>query len=320
MSTVNTGNQTIVWKFTTPLRAEYLNKAISSLTGPGLATRPSCTCTASSGVGNLTINPFSLFVEPKDKKSTFVDENGNRPITSLVKIYVEEPVSMLIHDNTVAIGFTYSFTNNGVDQPLWYGDFVILTIGDIAAFDGIIIATVQHYTDGGTTYYSVRTSGADISDALLREEGWNPLCWVSVVSPRRMVTETGGTGAYNQFEVRTHNEQFNHYVSGHNGLTWLSNLRWTFPIDMSVDPTGDRGTRAPNRYCAFNVNSEGFNLCNNSPALPILECKGGIIALADAACSLGGIPLTSFVNQIVLRPNDQEKINCYFNTDTMFIM
>jgi len=321
MSTVNIGNQTIVWKYTTPLRAEYLNRLVAGLTGPGLASRPKCTVSTSAGVGNLTINPFSLFIEPNDKKSSFETEDGKHPVNSLVKVFVEEPVSLVVNTNIVAVGFTYSFTNNGQNQPVWYGDFVLLAANDVEAFEGIIIATVQHYTDSSTgmTYYSVRTSGADISDILLNEEGWNPNCWLSLVSPRRMVVEAGGTGNYNQFEVRSHNSMFSHYVSGHAGLSLLSNLRWTIPVDPIYDPTGDRGTMMPNRFCAFNINSEGFNLCNYSAALPILECKGGIIGLADAACSLGGVVGTSFANQIILKPNDQEKINCYYNEDTLFI-
>jgi len=318
MSTVNTGNQTIVWKFTTPLKAAYLNKLIAGLTSPGLASRPNCTVTTSNGIGNVTINPFSLFIEPKDKKSTFTDEDGNNPINSLVKIMVEEPVQLNVNNTSVAIGFTYSFTNNGADQPLWYGDFVILAAGDIAAFDGIIIATVQHYEYNGIVYYSVRTSGADISDVLLVEEGWNPNCWVSLVSPRRMLTEAGGTGSYNQFEVRSHNNQFSHYISGHNGLNLFSNLRWTIPGGPN-DTTGERGMLMPARYCAFNINSEGFTLCNSSGTLPIQNCKGGIVGVADAACSLGGDITTSFANRIVMKPNEQEKINCYYIDDTMYI-
>ena len=322
MSTVNKGEQTIVWKYTTPLRAEYLNKLISGITTPGLVTRPKCTVTTASGTGTVIINPFSLFIEPHDKKTDFESEDGRHPIMSLVKVYVEKPVEMIINTTAVAIGFTYSFSNNGSDQPLWYGDFVVLAASDMADFDGVVIATVQHYLDTGTgiTHYSVRTSGADISDALLVEEGWNPHCWVSLISPRRINIESGGTGCYNQFEVRTHNDKFSHYISGHAGLDLFHNLRWNFPIDVNFDPDGQRGTKMPARYCAFNVNSEGFTLCDSSETLPMMNVHGGILAVVDVFCSRGGNPDTSFANQMVVSPNDQEKINCFFDNETMFIL
>lgn len=322
MSTVNEGEQTIVWKYTTPLRAEYLNKLIAGVTSPGLITRPKCTVVTASGTGSVTINPFQLFIEPHDKKATFVDEDGKNPIVSLVKVYVEKPVTKIINTNTIAIGFTYSFSNAGNDQPIWYGDFVTLTASDMDSFDGVIIATVQHYLDSGTgiTHYSVMTSGADISDALLVEEGWNPHCWVSLISPRRMNIESGGTGSYSQLEVRSHNDQFAHYISGHAGLNLLSNLRYNFPVDINFDPTGERAIKLPATYCAFNVESDGFNLSDSSDTLPITNVHGGILAVVDASNSISSNPATAFANKLVIKPNEQEKINCFYSEGTMYIL
>ena len=323
MSTVNVGKQTIVWKYTTPLKAEYLNKLIAGVTSPGLISRPKCTVVTASGVGSVTIDPFSLFIEPHDKKASFEGEDGKHPIVSLVKIFVEESVKLVVNTSTIAIGFTYSFSNtDGTDQPLWYGDFVTLTVSDIAEFDGVIIATVQHYIEGGVTYYSVKTSGADISDALLIEEGWNPNCWVSLISPRRMNVEDGGTGYLNQLEVRSHNEQFAHYISGHAGCDMHSNLRYTFPnTDVNFDPNGERALRLPARYCAFNVNSEGFNLCDSSDTLPIEHVHGGILTVIDAQCSMAPVDnQTAFANNLNIKPNNQEKINCFFSEGTMYVL
>ena len=322
MSTVNEGEQTIVWKYTTPLRAEYLDKLIAGVTSPGLISRPKCTVATASGTGSVTINPFQLFIEPHDKKASFVDERGKAPIINLVKVYVEKPVTRVVNTSTTAIGFTYSFSNAGIDQPIWYGDFVTLTASDIDEFDGVIIATVQHYLDSatGVTYYSVTTSGADISDALLVEEGWNPHCWVSLISPRRINIESGGTGCYNQLEVRSHNNQFSHYFSGHVGLDKLSNLRWNFPIDVNFDPDGQRATKLPARYCAFNVESDGFTLSDSSDTLPIERVHGGILAVADAQDTLSGNPETAFANRVDIKPNEQEKVNCFFHEGTMFIL
>jgi hypothetical protein len=324
MSTVNEGEQTIVWKYTTPLRAEYLNKLIAGVTSPGLITRPKCTVVTASGTGSVTINPFQLFIEPHDKKATFVDEDGKNPIISLVKVYVEKPVTKIINTNTIAIGFTYSFSNAGNNQPIWYGDFVTLTASDMDSFDGVIVATVQHYLDSGTgiTYYSVKTSGADISDALLVEEGWNPNCWISLISPRRINLEVGGTGCFNQLEVRSHNEQFAHYISGHAGCDMHSNLRYTFPTtDVNFDPTGERALKLPARYCAFNVNSEGFNLCDSSDTLPIEHVHGGILTVVDAQCSMAPVDnQTAFANNLNIKPNNQEKINCFFSEGTMYVL
>ena len=76
----------------------------------------------------------------------------------------------------------------------------------------------------------------------------------------------------------------------------------------------------PARYCAFNVNSEGFTLCDSSETLPMMNVHGGILAVVDVFCSRGGNPDTSFANQMVVSPNDQEKINCFFDNETMFIL
>ena len=323
MSTVNVGSQQIVWKYTTPLKAEYLNKLVSGLTTPGLVSRPKYTVTTASGSGSVKIGPFQLFIEPHDKKADYESENGTHPIKDLVKVFVEEDVTLDINTNTIAIGFTYSFSNHGSNQPLWYGDFVTLTAGDMDEFDGIVIATVQHYLDSSTgiTHYSVHTSGADISDTLLVEEGWNPNCWVSLISPRRINVEVGGTGCFNQLEVRSHNNQFSHYISGHAGCNLLSNLRYTFPnTDVHFDPDGQRATKLPARYCAFNVNSEGFSLCDSSDTLPIVRTHGGILAVVDADCSIGGDPNTAFANNLVISPNEQEKVNVFYYDGTMYVL
>ena len=325
MSTTNIGEQVIVWKYTTPLRADYLNKLIAGVTTPGLITRPKLTVTTASGTGSITINPFSLYIEPHDKKADFEDENGNHPIVNLVKVYVTKATTLIVNESAVALGFTYSFSNtDGTDQPLWYGDFVVLTASDIAEFDGVIIATIQHYKDttSGITYYSARTSGADISDALLREEGWDPNCWVSLVSPRRMNVENGGTGYLNQLEVRSHNDQFAHYISGHAGCDMHRDLRYTFPnTDVNFDPTGERALKLPARYCAFNVNSEGFNLSDSSDTLPIEHVHGGILTVVDAQCSMAPVDnQTAFANNLNIKPNNQEKINCFFSEGTMYVL
>lgn len=323
MAQVDVGQQKIGWKFSTPLQADYLNTFLAGVTTPGLLTRPKFSLVRTSTGVDVTIFPFSLLIVPTDRKSTEEDENGRYPVQRLVKITTTTNVTLSASYSTVAIGFTYSFTNNSFTQTQWFGEFVFLNGEQIRTFDGLIIATVQCYENltstGMERFYSVSTSGADISDALLREEGWNPDCWLSLVHPARTLN-----GRYTMLEVRKHNERYIGYISGHDGFKRLSNLTYSF--DGSILPeinSGDRGFM-PHNFNLFNLQSTGFSLCDGADELPISKVHGGIFAMVDASAvnmepQGTGNNYNSFANKLKIYPVKQEDVNIYYENDTFIV-
>ena len=327
MGAVDVGQQSIGWKFATPLQADYLNTFIAGLSSPGLLSRPKITKTLTGAGMEITIYPFSALVVPTDKKNTQVDENDNYPIIRLVKVTLGTYVTISASYSTVAIGFKYSFANSeGIPQTQWYGEFVLLNVEQLQTFDGIIIATVQVYEtitpSGRERYCSITTSGADISDALLRDEGWDPNCWLSLVHPSRTLN-----GIYNMFEVRRHNARYNGYISGHEGFKRISNLTYHFDntIHPEVNPENDRGFM-PYNYNLFNIQSvgSGFSLCDGGDELPIEKVHGGVFAMVDASeVNLPpqgeGSNINSFSNRLKIHPVKQEDINIYADGNSLII-
>ena len=316
MPSTDTGKQRIGWKFSTPLQADYLNTFMAGLSNQGLLTRPLMRPEVTSSGAEVTIYPFSMLIVPTDIESSYTDENGEKYTHKIVKITTEAIVTLNVTTSDIAIGFTYSFANKGTTQPQWFGEFVTLDGAAIAEFKGIIIATVQTYLgyDGSgkpTRAFSVRTSGADISDALLIKEGWNPNCWLSLVSPRRM------TGHYNTLEVRSHNDLYSGYISGNSGCKKLENLKYMLELDA------ERGFM-PGNYNAFSLQSSGFYLANYADELPLIKVHGGIFAMVDASKVNNppqgeGSLQFSFANRLVITPVKQEDINIYYDNYTLVI-
>ena len=314
MGSINNGSQRIGWKFSTPLQASYLDTFLAGFTNPGLFIRPRFSTLGTGQTATLSIPPFSLLIEPADMINTEADENGDFPIKNIVKVTTNSTVQLTITMSTMAIGFRYTFADDLSTKTQWYGDFIALTTENIAEFDGIIIATVQSHEYDGVVYYSVTTSGADISDALLIKEGWDPNCWLSLISPRRAVN-----GILNKLEVRRHNGLFSGYMSGHAGVVNLSNLQYeVVPPSPYEYPNGNM----PNSYNFFNLMSTGFSLCDGSDTLPLERPHGGIFALVDAYNvnpSTGGGNYTNFVNQLKIKPVLKEQPNFYYDSESGII-
>ena len=290
MGTTSFGNQRIGWKYSTPLHADYLNTFLTGFNNPGLLSRPKFTLGRVTNVGcAVTINPFTMLIEPLDKVTSETSENGLPLIQSIVKVTTMASTQVNITPDSVALGFRYSFANGLVQQSSWYGEFVVIGKNEASTFDGIIIATVQSFLEPGKEdrtenyKYSVTTSGAEISDALLRDEGWNPECWLSLISPRRRTN-----GKYNQLEVRFHNELFGDenssplvpgsvdhkgynsgFVSGINGLVKLTSQRYTMNtnVDETLNPDGIRGIM-PYNYNPFSLHTSGLMICHGSDTSP----------------------------------------------------
>ena len=314
MGSINNGSQRIGWKFSTPLQASYLDTFLAGFTNPGLFIRPNFNTFGTGQTATLSIPPFSLLIEPTDMINTEADENGDFPIKNIVKVTTNSTVQLTITMSTIAIGFTYTFADNLSTKTQWYGDFITLTTENISEFKGIIIATVQSREYDGVVYYSVTTSGADISDALLIKEGWNPNCWLSLISPRRAVD-----GIIDKLEVRKHNNLFSGYMSGHAGIVNLSNLEYQIiPPSPYEYPNGNM----PNSYNFFNLTSTGFNLCDGSDVLPISNPHGGIFAMVDAYNvnpSAQGGNMSNFVNKLKIKPVMQEQNNFYYDSESQTI-
>lgn len=326
-SSVDVGQQRIGWKYSTPLQADYLNTFLAGLSTPGLLSRPVITYGqgTSSGI-DITINPFSMLIVPSDKyDNSAIDVYGNTIPLYAVKVTTTTKVTMTVSASDIAVGFTYSFTNNGNTQTQWYGEFRSLDVTDLDDFinsqHGLIIATIQKYETGNTVYYSINTRGADISDVLLREEGWNPKCWLSLVHPIR-----SNGGKYDSLEVRNHNSRYSGYISGNSGCRRINVDEVSYVI-----PGGERGGMIKN-YSGFSIQSAGFALRDSNNTMPLTKVHGGMFALVNATNVNSSDPnspygpgegsdITAFSNKLEIYPVTQEDINIYYDdvTETLVI-
>lgn len=322
MGSSNQGSQRIGYKFSTPLQADYLNTFIAGFSSPGLLTRPLIIPQTTSYGADITIKPFSILIPPEDTISnTLTDENNEIIYQKMVKITTTTDIKLTINEDIIALGFQYSFTSSdGSLQSQWYGEVVPLDPGDFVdngenePFKGIIIATCQSYNPPDSPIcYSVKTNGADISDFLLMKEGWNPNKWLSVISPWRIYSEEHPR--YNRLEVRTHNDSYKGYINGNSGLNLHQNLTYNLPADVEY---GTRG-KMPANYNAFKLQSAGFSIAETSDTLPVEKTSGGIFAMVDASSTNQLINATAFTNNLKIKPVEQEDINIYYDTNTLFI-
>ena len=331
MSQVDVGTQRIGWKYSTPLQADYLNTFTAGLFTPGLLTRPQIVISPPSNMGaRITISPFSVLVVPTDKKSTEVDIYGKKAIFKLVKITVTTSVHLTITDATVGIGLKYSFSTDdsgegGSLQSQWYADIVVVDKEDVENFynkGGIFIVTCQCRKDGelaSSWSYSATTEGADISDALLLQEGRDPNCWVSLVHPiRSQFSQFDTWGIFNRLEVRSHNDLYSGYINGNSGFKKLENLFYQIPTSQDFDPDNYPGVSGQfeHRYNLFRLQSDGFHLAESSDTLPIEKTAGGILAMVDAGNVIGpNNPKPRLSNNLMIYPVQKEDINIYFDED-----
>lgn len=324
MGQVDVGSQRIGWKYSTPLQAKELNTFLASISTPGLLTRPKISFTRAGNNATVTIQPFTVLIEPKDEKQTTWSEDDTHPILRVVKITTTTDIIMTATPDTIAIGMEYSFGNPGAGgqaQSQWFADIKALDATMMNDFEGLIIATCQSYYSGegqGQIEYCITTSGADISNALLIREGWNPNCWLSLIHPKR--SQFGPNlkwGVYNRFEVRKNNDAYKGYFSGNAGLTYINEPKWI--LTSPIDPEGTRG-QMPNNFNAFKIQSAGFDIAETGETLPLTNVSGGIFAMVDASGVLG-LDNTSkaFTNNLKIYPVNQEDINIYFDNNTLFI-
>ena len=367
-SSQNNGNQAIGWKYYTPLKSDYINSFMGSVCTPGLVTRPLInidvdTNGTTNGSCMCTINPFTCYMVPQDTSTSVIDENDKQKPVRLVKITTQTATNkMAILSDHVAIGLNYALAN--LDTHMfsqdWYAEFVPLTISDISSFKGIIIATVQCFIDtisaqGQTKYwFSITTSGADISNVLLQQEGWDPSCWISLISPRRFGNTSGGN-YYNRIEVRgigtpatvddLNNENKNYgestrkYLTGIIGVESLDAGHCTLPFPViypNRDPNRIRGFMS-GKYTLISFNtdydistgsnlhmmsSDGISNFNNR------NIPGGNIALLDNnnidtySEDTNEALLNAFTNKIKISPLQQEILNMHYDSvnKTLYIV
>lgn len=337
MSQVDVGSQRIGWKYSTPLQSDYLNTFSAGLFTPGLLTRPRITMSQPSAAGvRIVISPFSILVVPTDKKSNEVSVYNKTAIFKLVKITTTTEVSLTITDAAVGIGLKYSFSTNeegsGTLQSQWYADIIVVDKDEVEEFynkGGLFIATCQCRKEGesqASWSYAVTTEGADISDALLSQEGRNPNCWLSLVHPIRSQFGSSETwGIFNRLEVRSHNDLYSGFINGNKGFKKLENLTYQIPQSSTYDPPNYPGVSGQfeHRYNLFRLQSDGFDLAESSDTLPIPKTSGGIFAMVDAVNVIGPNNLMPRLsNNLMIYPVQKEDINVYFDPDdgnTLFI-
>lgn len=196
MSTINTGDQQIVWKYRTPLQGQYLGTLLAHSSNEGLCTIPTVTV---SGTG-VTISAFSALLRPSDFSGYIGDKD------TLVKLTTRDSsiLTWILDEatTTVAIGISYDFQNNGSNAAAWYAEFHKLNATQAMTFKtdnpgSMILCYV--YNNG----QSVSCTGGDWSDYYIRELGWNVNQWLAPTH----ISRTGGAVPLQTVEVRSHNNQ-----------------------------------------------------------------------------------------------------------------
>ena len=333
MGSLNEGAQEITYKYSTPLKAEYLNNLFNKVSSEGLCSRPRFVL-SQGGVGStqdVTICKFSLIIHPRDDINQFdIDEDGNQFTTKMVKVTTTANHQLYLGAGTVAIGFTYRFTTDqGGTSSQWFGQFHALTLSDIRGtaerdpFDGIIIATVITHRANSTTFWSVSTRGADISDLLLSEEGWDCKRWVSLISPKRP-----GFSRYDKLELRCHNEPFEGYINGHLGMVKQdsSNTVLSLPLYQAQQETaGDYGILSDSegtrfKYALVKHTTEGLKFAQMSNVDTLVQnTDGGVLALVDSATNLPDMISygDDFSNRLLIKPVVPEQINIYYDGNVL---
>lgn len=161
----------VVWKYKTPLNSDYLNILMNGTT-PGLVTLPSIELRTESAV----IGAFSAFVKPVDAQNNYIEDEIIK-----VQINVEKEIEGIIAD-TVSIAGVRGIGLRVVDTGDGTEVFIEPVMGaDCPNYKGIFIAAA--YNDGDDFNCSV--NGAEYSDLLLTQLGYDPSFWLSPASPRR---------------------------------------------------------------------------------------------------------------------------------------
>lgn len=230
-SNKNIGGQQISWKYSTPLKGEYLSSMFGGISEPGLLSRPNITVSPlQNKIANVEISRYSLFIEPYDKETNVVDGiYGNKYISNLVHIDFTTNYTFNIYDTTVAIGFRFSFKSqpDEVESQDWYGEYVALDSASVRNFKGVIIASVIYFSNNNS--WIVSTNGADLTESLISKEGQNPNFWLSPKSPRRIwASSTPNYG----FEIRSHNNLWKGYYSGPDFYKYFESAT----IDLNSNP------------------------------------------------------------------------------------
>ena len=345
MAFSNQGDQKIGWKWSTPLNSDYLRTFLSNITTHGLLTRPKFDISITQSGATVVVGPFTALLIPPDGK-TGIDENGNTFYQEAVKITFGGTKTIGVAKTDVAIALHYSIAEPGkVAAPNWYADINVLdtnAINDSTKYNpnsDIIIGTIQFYetesSGSSITKCSITTNGADISDALLYEEGWDPRCWLSVVHPIR-ANNVGGKIVYNCLEVRTHNKRYGGYMTGNSGVVYLGGpehpLRYN--LDPTIGPDNENAERGcmPFNYNCFSLQSRGFELSDGGILISdLINVHGGIFAIVDATgqnfnpTASSSNPAhatddTAFTNKLIISPVRQEDINIYYNDDTQTLV
>lgn len=323
MSSVNQGQQQISWKYSTPLQAEYLNSGIAGFSSQGLCIRPKLTVNPSSNGALVTISKFSVLIEPEDEMTTDTDRDDiyqEKGVFNLVKITTTQTVSVQVTSSDVAIGVRYTFANNGIPQSQWFADIIPLSKDDVANFKGVIIATVQTRQGNTSQKWSVTTNGADISDNLLREEGWNPIKWVSLISPRRIVQQESyeSSDLFNKLEIRCHNNSYNGYMNGHTGCVKHSAPTIELPAQtLNGLEFHDTGAMV-DRYNLVSLNTQGMQFAEHSHTLPISKTRGSVLAILDCT-EQTSLAEDTFSNRVKIMPVESEDLNVYLDSEILYV-
>lgn len=215
MTIENLGNQTVGWRYRTPLNSDGLNTFMSGLVTPGLMTRPADVM----GTENTSIDvpPFMVAVNDENQ----IDQNhrfGGNINPTVIKISIADTYALKVSREHVVVAIRYSRIVGGVITQA-YAELVGLKAEEITA-DTVVVYRIfwKNNGEGNAPTAYLTTRGATISNVLLYREGWCNGWFLDMCPPYSALNGTAyDYSTANKLVIRNVFNQlanFNGYVSG----------------------------------------------------------------------------------------------------------
>ncbi|MBP5422716.1 MAG: hypothetical protein J6Y78_09780 [Paludibacteraceae bacterium] len=276
-SDVTDNNGEVVWKYQTPLKAKYLNTLISGMTSPGLLSRPNFSGEVTNGIANLTIGPFTALV-PFSNTSTGASSDNRRAIkvTTDQNLEISCPVETGVLDNPIGLGLKYVFDETGGENKaslVWiYSNNTTLSnvtkvsdIGELGTTSTIVIGNVL-IPENRTRIY-VSSYGADVSNSLLIDEGWDLDNMVMPIGVRGFANQSSNNFYLWYSEWVWGNKKISH-VDGTDTIPWGDSHLFNFSLSYATQySVGIR--KHANYVSSFELISYNVSYTSNANIEPI---------------------------------------------------
>lgn len=199
------------YKYQTPLKSDYLNSIISSLSRPGMLRRipPKVVeLDGSTMQANLQIPPLEALIVPADafsstKMNGLKDAYNSYEPGKLTKVVIgsSEPITISVTSKTVAIGLQFTpVSGDGTKTQSQEATFVPISYDNLNSSTNLNSFTTP-WADGSLSEHAKSTTviiatcfkhgnklvftmnGAHLSPIMLSGEGWSGPTYPSILSP-----------------------------------------------------------------------------------------------------------------------------------------